>query len=95
MMSPLEMMDPLRVFLNSMGGLVALLTAGFVLELLFAVALFRWKPLAFVNAWIALVLAMLLAIASGQHTAALMLAILAVLNLVDIPLVALLRSRLI
>ena len=89
-----ETMGAIQVFLRTSWGGGTLLIVGFFLALLFALALFSWKSLAFVNAWIALVLAMLLAISSEQRTIALILAILVVLNLLDIPLVAIVRRRL-
>ncbi len=90
---PIETVDTIEVFFRSTEGLVTLLTLGIILEFLFALALFRWKPLAFINAWIALVLAMLLAISSDHRDIALVLAILIAFNVLDIPLVAVVRSR--
>ncbi len=88
---PIGIVEAIEAFLSSMGGVVTLLTLGIILEFLFALALFRWKPLAFINAWIALVLAMLLAVSSEQRTVALMLVILVALNLLDIPLLVIIR----
>lgn len=91
---PIEIVEAVQVFFSSMMGVATLLTLGVILEFLFALALFRWKPLAFINAWIALVLAMLLAVSNGHREIALVLAILVAFNVLDIPLVAIVRSRL-
>jgi len=88
---PIEAVD-IQAFFSSIWGGAILLILGVILEALFAWALFRWRPLAFINAWLALVLAMLLAISSAQRPVALMLAVLAALNVIDIPLVAAIRS---
>jgi len=90
-MSIIELVDAAQAFLSSKWGGGMILLVGLALELLFAAALFRWKTLAFVNAWMALVLALLLAISSNQHTAALILAIIVALNMIDVPLVMIVR----
>jgi hypothetical protein len=80
-----ETLEAIQAFLSSPGGGIFQLLVGITLEALYGFALFYWKPLAFVPGWVAVVLTSLLAFSSGHRGIALMFALLAVLNLIEIP----------
>ncbi len=80
-----EALEAIQAFLSSPGGAISQLLVGLALEAFYGVALFYWKPLAFVPSWFAVVLTSLLAFSSGHRGIALMFALFAVLNLIEIP----------
>ncbi|GEM_PF-4344026 len=88
----LEVVDVAQTFLHSLWGGAILMIMGVIVSTMFSIALVRWRPLAFVNAWIALMLAMFLAISSGQRVVSSVFAILVSVNAIEILIVFIIRA---